>query len=132
MPGSVPRSGRPRQWPAVIGFRAAVTTCSPVGHAHARFAGMDRTESGLQWMRRLTQWTLASVAGLVVLIPAADLFARDDLASWAVPAALVALAFVGYVQTRLLLGGMAGLHDATRSWPVVGAAAAVGLALWGA
>ena len=36
---------------------------------------MDRTEAGLQWMRRVTQWTLMSVAGLVVLIPAGDLFA---------------------------------------------------------
>lgn len=93
---------------------------------------MDRTEAGLQWMRRLTQWTLASVAGLVVLIPASDLFARDDLAPWAVLVTLVALAFVGYVQTRLLLGGMAGLHDAPRSWPVVAAAAVAGLALWAA
>ncbi|MBE2315684.1 histidine kinase [Solirubrobacter sp. CPCC 204708] len=93
---------------------------------------MDRTENGLQWMRRLTQWTLASVAGLVVLIPAADLFARDDLEPWAVSAAFVALAFVGYVQTRLLLGGMAGLDAARRSLPVVLAAAAVALVLWAA
>ena len=66
-------------------------------------------------MRRVTQWTLLSVAGLVVLIPAGDLFARDDLSPAAIGAAFVALAFVGYVQTRLLMGGMAGLHDAPRS-----------------
>lgn len=47
-------------------------------HGRATVAGMDRTESGLQWMRRLTQWTLISVAGLVVAIPAGDLFLRDD------------------------------------------------------
>ena len=93
---------------------------------------MDRTEAGLQWMRRVTQWTLLSVAGLVVLIPASDLFARDDLSPAAIGAALVALAFVGYVQTRLLMGGMAGLHDAPRSLPLVGAAAVVALVLWGA
>ncbi len=93
---------------------------------------MDRTEAGLQWMRRVTQWTLLSVAGLVVLIPASDLFARDDLSPVAIGAALVALGFVGYVQTRLLMGGMAGLHDAPRSLPLVGAAAVVGLVLWGA
>lgn len=91
---------------------------------------MDRTEAGLQWMRRLTQWTLASVAGLVVLIPAGDLFTRD-LPALAVVGALAGLSFVGYVQTRLLLGGMAGLHDAPRSPWLVGAAAAVGLVLWG-
>ena len=39
---------------------------------------------------------------------------------------------MGYVQTRLLMGGMAGLHDAPRSLPLVGAAAVVGLVLWGA
>ena len=83
-------------------------------------------------MRRVTQWTLLSVAGLVVLIPAGDLFARDDLSPAATGAAFVALAFVGYVQTRLLMGGMAGLHDAPRSLPLVGAAAVVGLVLWGA
>jgi two-component system sensor histidine kinase DesK len=93
---------------------------------------VDRTEAGLQWMRRVTQWTLLSVAGLVVLIPAGDLFARDDLSPVATVAAVVALAFVGYVQTRLLMGGMAGLHDAPRSLPLVGAAAVVGLVLWGA
>jgi len=92
---------------------------------------MDRTEAGLQWMRRLTQWTLASVAGLVVLIPASDLLGRD-LSAAAVIAALAGLSFVGYVQTRLLLGGMAGLHDAPRSPWLVGAAALVGLGLWGA
>ncbi len=93
---------------------------------------MDRTEAGLQWMRRLTQWTLASVAGLVVLIPASDLLTRDDESAAAVAGALTALSFVGYVQTRLLLGGMAGLHEAPRSPLLVGAAALVGLGLWGA
>lgn len=93
---------------------------------------MDRTESGLQWMRRLTQWTLAGVAGLAVAIPASDLFLRDDLSPAAIVAALAALSFVGYVQTRLLLAGMAGLEAAPRSLPVVGAAAVVGLVLWGA
>jgi two-component system sensor histidine kinase DesK len=83
-------------------------------------------------MRRVTQWTLLSVAGLVVLIPAGDLFAREDLSSVAIVAALVALGFVGYVQTRLLMGGMAGLHDAPRSLPLVVAAAVVALVLWGA
>lgn len=92
---------------------------------------MDRTEAGLQWMRRMTRWTLASVAGLAVLIPASDLLARDRPAA-AVVAVLAGLAFVGYVQTRLLLGGMAGLQDAPRSPSLVGAAAAVGLVLWGA
>lgn len=100
-------------------------------HGRATVAGMDRTESGLQWMRRLTQWTLISVAGLVVAIPAGDLFLRDDLSPAAITPALLALSFVGYVQTRLLLAGMGGLHDAPRSLPLVGAAAIVALALWG-
>ncbi|MDA0181937.1 histidine kinase [Solirubrobacter phytolaccae] len=92
---------------------------------------MDRTDVSLEWMRRVTQWTLASVAGLVVLIPAGDLFSRDDLSPLAIGLALVGLAFVGYVQTRLLLAGMAGLDEAPRSRPVIGAAAVVALALWG-
>ena len=77
---------------------------------------MDRT-------RRLTRLTLASVAGLIVLLPAGDLFARGDLAPWAVAVALPALAFVGFVQTRLLLGA-----PPTR-W-LAATAAVVGLALW--
>ena len=95
-------------------------TCPGCVTRRARFAVVDRTEAGLQWMRRVTQWTLLSVAGLVVLIPAGDLFARDDLSPAAIGVAFVALAFVGYVQTRLLMGGMAGLHDAPRSLPLVG------------
>ena len=93
---------------------------------------MDRTEAGLQWMRRVTQWTLLSVAGLVVLIPAGDLFARDDLSPAAIARRSWRWLSSGYVQTRLLMGGMAGLHDAPRSLPLVGAAAAVALVLWGA
>lgn len=82
-------------------------------------------------MRRLTLWTLWGVAGVTIAAPAIDLFTRD-LAPLALVAAALGLAFVGYVQARLLLTGMAGFHSAERSLPLLGAAAVVGLALWGA
>ncbi|WP_053226043.1 sensor histidine kinase [Solirubrobacter soli] len=92
---------------------------------------MEGTEAGLRLMRRVTQWTLIGVAALAILLPAGDLVTRD-LPLPALAGLAAGLAFVGVVEWRLMLAGMAGFEGVTPPVWRVGAAAAVGLVLWGA
>src|SRR3954454_21345065 len=94
-----------------------------------RFRPVEGTEPGLRLMRHVTRWTLIGVAGLAVVVPAIE-FVTRDLSPWALAAAAAGLAFVGFVQWRLLLAGMAGFQGAPRSPALLAAAGLVALALW--
>src|SRR4051794_24829334 len=96
-----------------------------------RFRPVEGTESGLRLMRHVTRWTLIGVAGVAVVVPAIE-FVTRELSPWALVAAAAGLAFVGFVQWRLLMAGMAGFQGAPRSPALVGAAGLVALGLWAA
>jgi two-component system sensor histidine kinase DesK len=95
----------------------------------AREAGSAAAEVPLGTLRRYTEWTLAAIAVLPVLLPAIELAVRDlgVLARLATGAVLVA---VGIVQWRLVFAGMAGLDRRRPDVVRAVAAAMAGLALW--
>ncbi len=95
-----------------------------------RDAGSAAAEVPLGPLRRYTEWSLAAVAALPVLLPAVELVVRDvDLVLRL--AAGVVLVAVGVEQWRLVFAGMAGLDRHRPGVVRAGVAAAAGLALWG-
>ena len=96
-----------------------------------REAGSAAAEVPLGSLRRYTQWSLAAMAALPVLLPAVELVLRDLELSVKLATGIVLVA-VGIEQWRLVLAGMAGLDRRRPGVVRAAAAAAAGLALWGA
>ena len=96
----------------------------------AREAGSAAAEVPLGPLRRYTEWSLAAMAALPVLLPGIELVVRD-LDPVAAVAAGVVLVAVGVEQWRLVSAGMTGLDRRRPGAVPAAAAAAAGLVLWG-